>query len=416
MAQKPKVFLITDNFPFGKGEASFILPELPFLMERFDVTIISKNDSDAQTSQVDPSIRVYRYPRQSRVKKLLYCLKGLFDTDIHEELREIRKNKIDKRASTVASFYSYAEACCFWQWLKKEVLVQEIPDLFYTYWNNYAAYALAKNKGHLHGAKLVTRMHGYDLFNERVPGGRQALKKQTDRKLDCAVFVSARAKEYYIKHFATKQNSQKYPLFHLGVPGRGKSPYSPSKTLRIFSCSNLVALKRVDLLIKGLALIDNIDISWIHVGGGTQEQEIHALAQSLLSGKANISYSLLGDMQNPKVVELLQATEFDCFISVTSTEGGVPVSMMEACSFGVPIISTDAGGTSEIVSNKNGMLLDVTITAADLAQALQAFYQLEKNQKQAMRQNAYTLWQQNFNSDRNFAVFTQHLFDLIIND
>ncbi|MFR4320263.1 MAG: glycosyltransferase [Blautia massiliensis (ex Durand et al. 2017)] len=44
-------------------------------------------------------------------------------------------------------------------------------------------------------------------------------------------------------------------------------------------------------------------------------------------------------------------------MNVSSSEG-IPVSIMEATSFGIPGIATDAGGTKEIIRDKeNGVLL-----------------------------------------------------------
>lgn len=41
MSNMRNLYLITDGFPFGKGEKPFILPELPYLMEEYKVTVIS---------------------------------------------------------------------------------------------------------------------------------------------------------------------------------------------------------------------------------------------------------------------------------------------------------------------------------------------------------------------------------------
>ena len=43
----------------------------------------------------------------------------------------------------------------------------------------------------------------------------------------------------------------------------------------------------------------------------------------------------------------------DLFLTVSANEG-IPVSIMEAQSFGIPVIATDVGGISEIVNNVNG--------------------------------------------------------------
>jgi len=44
-------------------------------------------------------------------------------------------------------------------------------------------------------------------------------------------------------------------------------------------------------------------------------------------------------------------------MNLSETEG-IPVSIMEAQSAGVPILATNLGGTSEIVNNENGFLVE----------------------------------------------------------
>lgn len=46
----------------------------------------------------------------------------------------------------------------------------------------------------------------------------------------------------------------------------------------------------------------------------------------------------------------------DVFINLSTNEG-VPVSIMEAISFDIPIVATDVGGTSEIVTDETGILV-----------------------------------------------------------
>ena len=60
------------------------------------------------------------------------------------------------------------------------------------------------------------------------------------------------------------------------------------------------------------------------------------------------------------------------FINVSSTEG-IPVSIMEAMSFGIPVIATAVGGTPEIVNNENGYLLSKDPSAKELAEVIQNF-------------------------------------------
>ena len=62
---KPILYLVTTDFPFGKGEDSFILPELPFLTEKFDVTVISNSLSKEQTTILDENVKVIHYDRKA---------------------------------------------------------------------------------------------------------------------------------------------------------------------------------------------------------------------------------------------------------------------------------------------------------------------------------------------------------------
>lgn len=55
---KPNLFLITTDFPYGRGEASFILPELPYWVEKFNLTIISNSLDNEQTVHSGNDIKV----------------------------------------------------------------------------------------------------------------------------------------------------------------------------------------------------------------------------------------------------------------------------------------------------------------------------------------------------------------------
>lgn len=47
-----------------------------------------------------------------------------------------------------------------------------------------------------------------------------------------------------------------------------------------------------------------------------------------------------------------------------SLSEGIPVSIMEAISFGIPIIATNVGGNAEIVNDETGVLIPVNIDQA----------------------------------------------------
>ena len=73
-----------------------------------------------------------------------------------------------------------------------------------------------------------------------------------------------------------------------------------------------------------------------------------------------------GAVDHEKLIDYYRTTPVDLFLNVSSSEG-VPVSVMEAMSFGIPVIATNVGGTSEIVSGKTGMLVNADISPEELA-------------------------------------------------
>ena len=71
----------------------------------------------------------------------------------------------------------------------------------------------------------------------------------------------------------------------------------------------------------------------------------------------NIKIDFRGNVKNSDLLEVYKNNQFDLFLNVSLSEG-IPVSIMEALSFGIPCIATDVGGTKEIViDGYNGWLL-----------------------------------------------------------
>ena len=76
MIMKPILYLITNDFPFGNGEASFILPELPYLKDKFDAALVLKAGFDSSvgigqikvsTAKLFTGRRIYALHRKSYV-------------------------------------------------------------------------------------------------------------------------------------------------------------------------------------------------------------------------------------------------------------------------------------------------------------------------------------------------------------
>jgi glycosyltransferase involved in cell wall biosynthesis len=98
----------------------------------------------------------------------------------------------------------------------------------------------------------------------------------------------------------------------------------------------------------------------------------------------------------------------DLFLNVSTTEG-VPVSIMEAFSAGIPVYATNVGGTSEIVNSGNGKLMDKDLTPEKLAHEIRSFNELTSETKLTLRNNAL----KTYSEKCDFYVLTKQLLSLI---
>ena len=93
------------------------------------------------------------------------------------------------------------------------------------------------------------------------------------------------------------------------------------------------------------------------------------------------------------------------FINVSSSEG-LPVSIMESSSCGLPTIATDVGGTGEIVSDGvNGRLISANPMPREIAAAVEEFARMDSDAFDRWSAAARETWATHFDSDRNYRQF-----------
>jgi glycosyltransferase involved in cell wall biosynthesis len=83
--------------------------------------------------------------------------------------------------------------------------------------------------------------------------------------------------------------------------------------------------------------------------------------------------------------------------------------MMEAQSFGIPIIGTDVGGVREIVNERTGILLHRDAPAAEFADAIRQIFSLSIENQDVIRHSAQQQWGDRFNAAKNFNSFAAEI-------
>ena len=285
---------------------------------------------------------------------------------------------------------------------------QQRVDIIYSYWLFAGALAAAWLRKDGFAQIAISRAHGGDLYHDRSPLGYLSGQHPAIARLNKIFCISQHGVDYLKKHHPNAQH--KIELSRLGVqPAPVKNALSVDNRLHLVSCAYLSPVKRIDLLVKALDRCQ-IPVTWTHLGGGKLEDEIRQMAAGL---PENIHWHITGPIPNQEILQFYQEHPVDLFINVSASEG-LPVSIMEAMSYGIPVAATDVGGSKELViSGQSGILLPADITPELTAQTITDFYQLPDPQKQAMRQTAWQTWHERVNAETQYPAFVEHLLSLI---
>ena len=150
--------------------------------------------------------------------------------------------------------------------------------------------------------------------------------------------------------------SQKIRNIHLGVKYNKtliKAPLSDSKDIRIACVGNLLPIKGHRYLIAALKELvsENFEISLAVIGSGP---ELKKLQNQVKEEKLEKYISFIPSVPRMEILESFEMGLYNLVVlpsvkSATNQEEGIPVSLMEAMSFGIIVISTQTGGVIELL-------------------------------------------------------------------
>ena len=409
------LFFFTAKYPFGKGD-SFVENEMPYLAKAFDnIIIISNECNDPQTKWIPENAVVEKIPYELTSIQNKKALLGVFSKQFWKELsciKKVYKKKINSIIIKTALISLY----------KSKILGKKTSSIFnkysqagdtiyaYSYWANDMSVTLSRMKKQYPHVKMISRAHGWDVYFEANLAQYLPFRQTIFEQLDKVYFISNKGISYYQNYFPKLKN--KMEISRLGVAkqiGLNDLAIEQKKEFTIVSCSHVLRIKRVHLIAEALAEITEFSVHWIHFGDGALFENLKQKTEELLSHKENIRYEFPGNESNETVLHYFRNTSVDAILNVSSTEG-VPVSIMEAMSFGVPAIATNVGGTSEIVEDgENGFLLPADPTAQEIAERLKTLFQMTKEDKHRLHGNAYKTWETKYCSDVNYTDFLKRI-------
>ena len=204
---------------------------------------------------------------------------------------------------------------------------------------------------------------------------------------------------------------EKFDLSRLGVKDYGViNKRSLNGAFHVLSVSQVHPRKRIkeihEALLTFATMNTDVNVVWTHFGDGPYFKHLLEFAHTV--NVQNFKIECKGRVPNTEVMSyIISNTGIDVFINLSTSEG-VPVSVMEAQSFGIPVIATNVGGTSEVMNSDNGILLSANPTNSEVVEALSKVMRTNYD-----RERIKEKWNDISNANVNFPLFVQKLKTII---
>lgn len=409
------VLLFTGSYPYAAAaENTFIPQELRVLQRHFDRIVVvpgstagDREDLDLPNVIVDTSFADFARDNLQKWKRLIFAFA---DSEFLGEWAANSRLLLRHPGALRRTVGHYVQSKMAEVWMGHafdRLGLSADESVAYTWWFDAATLGLSRF-GSRKGLRVATRAHGYDLYEARhsppyIPFRRKGLERVR------RVYPDSEAGSRHLRT-TYPASSSKIETALLGIddPGFLNGP-STDGVVRIFSCSFLSPVKRIDLLIRGLAVLGTqspeLRVSWTHVGNGPEKPALVTLAAAELP--SNVRWEMKEYRGKEALHEFYRANPIDMFLNVSQSEG-TAVALIEALSVGIPVLCTSVGGNIEVAGNGNGMLIAANPSPEEVAEGMR---QMLANPEELEKRRAASraLWEARYNAQKNYSAFAKSL-------
>lgn len=406
------VCFVTSAFPYYPGE-QFIEEEIKFwaCQDKVKVVLLPLHAKGAPRNvpqSVEVSLALSEKTTQiDAVKAILAAALAPF---YWAELIDLLK----RRRFSFSTFFSLSKEAVVVKKIQKKLnrafKDAAVPPDVYTYWNGAQTYAavLLKKEGAV--ARVFSRVHRYDLYEYGSPLNYLPLKRQFLSSIDRIFSISDEGVRYMTGTYGVRLDN--LSVSRLGVSFTDQmAQVSAPGCLHLLSVSYCAPVKRLDKLVGALEVLSSrrsdLKIKWVHIGDGPDFNRLVELAQESLAD-SSVEWYFAGEKPNDQVRAFFESNAVDLFVNVSDSEG-VPVTIMEAMSYGVPAIAPKIGGIPELVSSDCGFLLDPNPSILDVATAIDGMSEMAKGE--GIRFKAKARIFESYRSKENYSKLVNSIVD-----
>lgn len=402
---KQVLFLFTVTYPYGTGE-TFIGNELQYLLTRFQKIVIFPLQAEGMARELPAGCEVadlfsgWQFSGFRTLTKhaLLFSRIYLSEFFLEKRKKSFFRLRKELRSHLLQCIARSEKLGTYLQNQKSDPHI-----VYYSFWFNDWATVLSILKKKNMISNYFTRVHGYDLFHERRKEQILPFRNFQLRMVKKIGAVSESSASYLKKNYP--QYADKVFVSYLGVYDCGENNWTHTNEYTIVSCSNIIPIKRVELICSALKHTKH-KIHWFHFGDGVLSNQLAEQVKKLPDG---IKVTIAGRVTSAALMDFYRNTPVHLFVHASESEGGVPVAIQEAISFGIPVIAYAVGGVPEIVNEQTGVLIPMVNSSPEiLATRIDDFLHSEKNSP-VFRKNIRVYWNRFFSANQNYALFCDNL-------
>jgi colanic acid/amylovoran biosynthesis glycosyltransferase len=361
-----RIVYVTSSFPFGPGEA-FLLPELDELVRQgHDVAVIP---TLARGTLVHEDARaLLARTRRTPLISAEVASAGLTQAarepaptlDVLWKLRRSRSPRILTKNLAV-----FAKGLWLADWVRKLR-----ADHIHAHWGGTSA-TLAMVASRVSRVPWSLTVHRWDIREDNL----------LRSKARSASFVRAISRDG-LQDLERRLDANAAPrlVLRVGVPlpARTRAPVDRDgrgEALRVLVPANLLEVKGHRYLVEALRLLRSRGTGVVAelAGDGPLRPEI---AGQIARANLDDAVRLLGQLSHSELLDRLAGGDCDvvALASAETASGekeGIPVSFLEAMSYGIPVVGTNVGGIPELLHDGAGLLVPPRDPAA-LADAIES--------------------------------------------
>lgn len=220
---------------------------------------------------------------------------------------------------------------------------------------------------------IVACFHGWELTTEKTVGmswWRRWLFLKTFGSVDCILVLAKPFKTWLVKQGCEEGKIKLFTTMFDGkyLVNEKRDELLDNTEIKLLFLSRFVKEKGIYELLEAFKSIlsANNNVKLIFAGAGPEEYKMKKWVSNERLGDKIEFKGYLRDDSKAKTLN------FSHIFILPSYSEGLPVSLLEAMAAGMAIITTPVGGVPDIIEhNKNGILLDVKVTADNVKKAIE---------------------------------------------